>query len=157
MPLFEQHVSLVVRGVKAFFNLQAGVTRSGEVPRSWLPQAGPNGELEEARRLLPGGDRELDGLRAHPASNGAGAEATLQDGSLGHADVAAEGAQRSLRAEQLIWMFGHSRTGSTWLSWMMAELENQERWHEPYVGLLFGSSILGQQRPTYTSLYARSS
>ena len=46
-----------------------------------------------------------------------------------------------VRAEQLIWMFGHSRTGSTWLSWMMAELENQERWHEPYVGLLFGSFI----------------
>ena len=27
------------------------------------------------------------------------------------------------------------------MSWMMAELENQERWHEPYVGLLFGSFI----------------
>jgi GT2 family glycosyltransferase len=49
--------------------------------------------------------------------------------------------QKPVRAEQLIWMFGHSRTGSTWLSWMMAELENQERWHEPYVGLLFGSFI----------------
>jgi GT2 family glycosyltransferase len=48
---------------------------------------------------------------------------------------------KPVRAEQLIWMFGHSRTGSTWLSWMMAELENQERWHEPYVGLLFGSFI----------------
>jgi O-antigen biosynthesis protein len=48
---------------------------------------------------------------------------------------------RPVRAEQLIWMFGHSRTGSTWLSWMMAELENQERWHEPYVGLLFGSFV----------------
>jgi glycosyltransferase involved in cell wall biosynthesis len=49
--------------------------------------------------------------------------------------------QGPVRAEQLIWMFGHSRTGSTWLSWIMAELENQERWHEPYVGLLFGSFI----------------
>jgi GT2 family glycosyltransferase len=48
---------------------------------------------------------------------------------------------KPVRAEQLIWMFGHSRTGSTWLSWIMAELENQERWHEPYVGLLFGSFI----------------
>ncbi len=27
------------------------------------------------------------------------------------------------------------------MSWMMAELENQERWHEPYVGMLFGSFI----------------
>jgi GT2 family glycosyltransferase len=47
----------------------------------------------------------------------------------------------TVRAEQLIWMFGHSRTGSTWLSWMMAELDNQERWHEPYVGMLFGSFV----------------
>ena len=46
-----------------------------------------------------------------------------------------------LRAEQLIWMFGSPRTGSTWLSWMMAELEGQKRWHEPYVGLLFGSFV----------------
>ena len=27
------------------------------------------------------------------------------------------------------------------MSWMMAELENQERWHEPFVGLLFGGFI----------------
>lgn len=46
-----------------------------------------------------------------------------------------------IRGEQLIWMFGSPRTGSTWLSRMMAELDNQERWHEPYVGLLFGSFI----------------
>jgi O-antigen biosynthesis protein len=49
--------------------------------------------------------------------------------------------KKPVRVEQLIWMFGHSRTGSTWLSWMMAELKNQERWHEPYVGLLFGSFV----------------
>src|SRR5215218_6115716 len=51
------------------------------------------------------------------------------------------GRQIPLRTEQLIWMFGSPRTGSTWLSRMMAELDNQERWHEPYVGLLFGSFI----------------
>jgi hypothetical protein len=38
-------------------------------------------------------------------------------------------------------MFGSPRTGSTWLSRMMAELENQERWNEPYIGLLFGSFL----------------
>ncbi len=50
-------------------------------------------------------------------------------------------AKKPVHAEQLIWMFGHSRTGSTWLSWMMGELENQERWHEPYVGMLFGNFV----------------
>ena len=43
--------------------------------------------------------------------------------------------------ERLIWMFGSPRTGSTWLSRMMAEFDDQERWHEPYVGLLFGSFL----------------
>jgi hypothetical protein len=47
----------------------------------------------------------------------------------------------TLREEQLIWIFGSPRTGSTWLSKIMSELDNQERWHEPYVGLLFGSFI----------------
>jgi GT2 family glycosyltransferase len=47
----------------------------------------------------------------------------------------------TLREEQLVWIFGSPRTGSTWLSRIMAELDNQERWHEPYVGLLFGSFI----------------
>jgi GT2 family glycosyltransferase len=48
---------------------------------------------------------------------------------------------RSVRPEQMVWMFGSPRTGSTWLSKMMSELEDQERWNEPYVGLLFGSFL----------------
>jgi hypothetical protein len=47
----------------------------------------------------------------------------------------------TVRAEQLLWVFGSPRTGSTWLSKMMAELDDHERWNEPYVGLLFGSFI----------------
>jgi hypothetical protein len=47
----------------------------------------------------------------------------------------------NLREEHLVWMFGSPRTGSTWLSRMMAEFNNQVRWHEPYVGLLFGSFL----------------
>jgi hypothetical protein len=127
----------MVRSVRAFFNLQAGVTRSGAPPPPWLQQVGQNGELEEARQL-PSKERELAELRARPADNGTGA--IRQDGLPGLATEVA-GAPKALRTEQLIWMFGHSRTGSTWLSWMMAELENQERWHEPYVGMLFGTFI----------------
>jgi hypothetical protein len=124
VPLFEQRVIVMVRSVRAFLNLQAGITRSGEAPPpSWLPQASQNGELE--------------------SENGTATEASRRAGSLGLTDVATDGpeAQQPVRTEQLIWIFGHSRTGSTWLSWMMAELENQERWHEPYVGMLFGSFL----------------
>jgi hypothetical protein len=52
----------------------------------------------------------------------------------------------NLQEERLIWMFGSPRTGSTWLSRMMAELDDQERWHEPYVGLLFGSFVYERLR-----------
>jgi sulfotransferase family protein len=144
VPLFEQRVMVMVRSVRAFLTLQAGITRSGEAPPpSWLAQASQNGELEAARRELESKDQELRELRSRPAENGAGTEASRQAGSPGLAGVATDGsgAQKPVRTEQLIWMFGHSRTGSTWLSWMMAELENQERWHEPYVGMLFGSFI----------------
>jgi len=37
-------------------------------------------------------------------------------------------------------MFGSGRTGSSWLSTMMGDLEGHARWNEPYVGELFGSA-----------------
>src|SRR5829696_10494501 len=50
-------------------------------------------------------------------------------------DRQARGAEprQGVRAEQLIWVFGSPRTGSTWLSKMMAELDDHQRWNEPYV------------------------
>ncbi len=124
MPVLEQRITVIVRSLRAFLNLQAGVTRGGPVPWPALAHE----------------DRQLAELQAQPTGNGAEASPQRQAGPPGLADFGANGleAQKSVRAEQLIWMFGHSRTGSTWLSWMMAELENQERWHEPYVGMLFG-------------------
>jgi GT2 family glycosyltransferase len=74
----------------------------------------------------PRGDEQPQGASPQPAD----ARKTKESGT-----------QVPIRTEQLIWMFGSPRTGSTWLSRMMAELDNQERWHEPYVGLLFGSFI----------------
>jgi hypothetical protein len=138
---------VAVRSLKAFLNLQAGITRSeSALLPPWLPRAKENGGvLEGAHRLLRSKNRELASLQAGSADGGAGTGAAQQhqDEPLGIADDATNGlgAQKSILTEQLIWMFGHSRTGSTWLSWMMAELENQDRWHEPYVGMLFGSFI----------------
>jgi hypothetical protein len=140
VPLFEQRVMVMVRSVRAFLTLQAGITRSETAPPPWLAQASRNGEPLRAPREPESKDQQLRDLRAQPAENGAATEASRRAGSLGLAIDGPE-AQKPVRADQLIWMFGHSRTGSTWLSWMMAELENQERWHEPYVGMLFGSFI----------------
>jgi hypothetical protein len=37
----------------------------------------------------------------------------------------------------IVWIFGAGRTGSTWLSQMMGELEGHYVWFEPWVGALF--------------------
>ncbi|MGB3681471.1 MAG: sulfotransferase [Rubrobacteraceae bacterium] len=59
---------------------------------------------------------------------------------------AAENGSPSMRMEQFIWIFGAPRTGSTWLSRMMTEFENQRMWEEPLVGMLFGSLASGALR-----------
>jgi hypothetical protein len=45
----------------------------------------------------------------------------------------------SVKPENIIWILGTGRTGSTWLSYMMTALEKHRRWSEPLVGELFGS------------------
>jgi hypothetical protein len=44
-----------------------------------------------------------------------------------------------IRAENIVWIFGAGRTGSTWLAAMMDELKGQTVWREPLVGALFGN------------------
>jgi hypothetical protein len=44
-----------------------------------------------------------------------------------------------VRAENLIWIFGAARTGSTWLSRMLSESKGHHVWNEPLVGALFGN------------------
>ncbi len=79
MPLFEQRLAIVARGLRAFLNLEAGVTR-GAAPEP--PQADQSRELEQARQELANKDRELASkdqelvrLRARMVRSGTGAEA----------------------------------------------------------------------------------
>ena len=44
-----------------------------------------------------------------------------------------------MRPENLVWVFGTARTGSSWLSAIMGEVGGYSRWHEPLVGHLFGN------------------
>jgi hypothetical protein len=48
------------------------------------------------------------------------------------------GRDGGVRPENVVWIFGTARTGSTWLAFMMEELETNTIWREPYVGELFG-------------------
>jgi hypothetical protein len=50
----------------------------------------------------------------------------------------ADGETVGISPENLVWIFGSARTGSTWLGAMMADLKDHAWWHEPLVGYLFG-------------------
>ena len=122
MPVFRNRsVVGVARGVKAFLNLEAGVVR-GEVPEA--QKAPPDGELENVRRRLAAREREVSRLRAE------------LDG--------AAGGTPGVRPENVVWIFGSGRTGSTWLSHMMMETENHTLWGEPLVGKLFADLYFSQ-------------
>jgi len=44
---------------------------------------------------------------------------------------------RPVRASDILWVFGAGRTGSTWVSNIMAEMPDHEVWFEPMLGDLF--------------------
>jgi len=50
--------------------------------------------------------------------------------------------QAGIDPENVVWIFGTARTGSTWLALMMEELAGHSVWREPYVGELFGRFYL---------------
>jgi hypothetical protein len=49
------------------------------------------------------------------------------------------GSSRGVLAENIVWIFGTGRSGSTWLGSMMAGIEGYAMWNEPLVGNLFGN------------------
>ena len=50
---------------------------------------------------------------------------------------------KPVEAEDIVWIFGAGRTGSTWLSQMMGEPEGHQVWFEPQLGELFDPERLG--------------
>jgi Sulfotransferase family len=49
------------------------------------------------------------------------------------------GDPRSLKPENIVWIFGTGRSGSTWLGSMMESMDGCAMWNEPLVGNLFGN------------------
>jgi Sulfotransferase domain len=107
MPVFKQHMTVAVRSVRAFLNLEAGVTRTGAVDGLQGPEKDRVANQEPARSL-------------------------------------AKTARSGVRPENIVWIFGSGRSGSTWLSSMMGDLTGQTLWGEPWVGTLFGNFYYGQ-------------
>jgi hypothetical protein len=122
MPVFDSRTVIeLARGIRAFVMLEAGLTR-GEIPaRDQDVSEQPDshaGELARVRMRLEEKEREIAGLKQRLA-----APAPMASG---------------VRPENVVWIFCSNRSGSTWLSSMMGEVEGHEVWNEPLVGKLFG-------------------
>lgn len=126
----------MVRGVKAFLNLEAGLTR-GKVPVAGDSRVKDEkiGQLQKRVTQLEGWigakDDQINALRQKVdskdtlvkelrASNNKGSQARLMDPS------------------RLVWIFCASRSGSTWLYNMLDDMKSYEAWHEPLIGSLLG-------------------
>ena len=137
--MFEQYLSVVGRGVRAFLSLEAGLTRADAAPPRPL-----RGELErqlrEARGELESRDQQLE--EARRKLEGKDLELTSKDQGLAElrARLLRGGTETGgVEPEKVVWIFGSGRSGSTWLSSMMGEIEGHTLWGEPWVGALFGN------------------
>jgi hypothetical protein len=54
------------------------------------------------------------------------------------ARLAGNGGSTAVEPENMVWIFGSGRSGSTWLRSMMGEMSGHHVWEEPMVGRLFG-------------------
>jgi len=81
--------------------------------------AGAQQDKQSARKLARR-EQELAALRSLLAKRDAGEQ-----------DV-------GVRPENIVWVFGSGRTGSSWLTFMMGTLSDHTRWNEPMIGYLFG-------------------
>ena len=120
MPVFNSLTVIeLARGIRAFLKLEAGLTR-GEIrdPDVSGQPASHAGEIARVHMRLEEKEREIAGLKqrlAAPAPRSGG-----------------------VNPENVVWIFCSNRSGSTWLSSMMGEVEGHEVWNEPLVGKLFG-------------------
>jgi hypothetical protein len=86
-------------------------------------------QLKQAQRDLAKLERENAALRSMLAKREAGQ------------------AEGGVRPENVVWIFGSGRTGSSWLSLMMGSLPDHSRWNEPLVGYLFGHLYYERAEP----------
>lgn len=161
MPSFRHGSVLeIARNLKAFLNFEAGVVR-GQVPefasRAELQKMQVMGKrIKDLTKNLGQVQQQLGQTRQQLGQTHQ--RATLRDRELQEKNkelqerdrenaslrakllVGGDDSIAGIRAENIIWMFGSGRTGSSWLSDMMGELEGHYRWNEPYVGEIFGSA-----------------
>ena len=120
----------VARGVEVFLSVEAGVARKGGATKkkgaAW--RSGRRASFDAgAQRLKRLGWRAL-------AERGLGLRRVA---GRSPGEALAPASRGGVNPENVVWIFGAGRSGSTWLASMMGELEGQHVWFEPWVGALF--------------------
>jgi hypothetical protein len=133
MPAYKNHtVFEFARGVKAFFNLAVGITR-GDAPSPEELEARLRAQAQElagARRRVEAQDRRIRELQGLTSAEGGG------DARRGGAEAGTK--LGNVDPQNIVWILGSPRTGSTWLSQILGELEGHAEWREPFFGVVLG-------------------
>ena len=116
-------MDLIVRGMKVFLRVEAGITRNGVTETVRGPGTSNASGLSARTRAQA---RKLKRVARKGRALGIKAGRQLGGGEAG-----------GVRPQNVVWIFGAGRTGSTWLSRMMGELKGYTVWFEPWVGALF--------------------
>ena len=109
MPVFQLRIA-------RRFTLLAGVTRERIPHPEWVKEQAR--KLSKARKRIKRQERQIRNLQEQQ-------RLAQPDSSY-------------LRPENIVWILGTARTGSTWLGSMMAKPKGYWRWREPKIGHLFG-------------------
>lgn len=113
MPLIKHFSNLgLTRSLSAFLRFEAGVTRGQAQDYE--------SQLRHLRKRLNDKDREVANLRKRLTDSGSGRV-------------------NGIKPENIVWIFGTARTGSTWLGSIMKSLPDHALWNEPWLGEIFGS------------------
>jgi hypothetical protein len=131
--LFSRLKSPLVKGTRVGIHVTQPLGKSKELAQVRETIARKNEKLEKLRRQLVVKDRELAKLRADLGTSGAKAQV------------------EGIRPENIIWIFGTAKTGSTWLGRLMGEPQGYYAWREPNVGDLFGSHYYEKSEGKYST------
>lgn len=136
MPVLKHQLIVdIARGIRGFLSLEAGLVRTE------TPAGGPRPDASEEPNNVRGvrkhrvrdlSQAKLIEQRERVEKQGqelADSRASLRDDSPGATD---------LNPENIVWIFGDGRSGTTWLASMMGSFGEQVLWREPNVGTLFG-------------------
>jgi Sulfotransferase family len=156
LPIFKNRTSLELKGgIRLFLNLEAGLVGIGAVVSWFRSRLGTKvAVLEPTERSAakkPSSTRnerathvqQTEPIRQKQEFARVRQQLALRDQEVPNLRAKLEKSDASvgtggIRPEDIIWIFGHGRTGSTWLASMMGE--HHAIWHEPYVGEIFGSA-----------------